>query len=122
MSPENGLTFVEGKYVTKTMSGAVSPMIRAAPSKHVVIIPERAAGKTTWKNALLLVAPSANAAYRKSCGTSLNTSSDSLIIVGNISKNSAIEPRTADLWINPVKYKLAKTKRPETMDGNPVSD
>ena len=73
-------------------SGAVSPAALAIASSTPVIIPLCAVLKTILKVVFHLGIPSASAASRNECGTSLSISSVILVIVGIINTPSANPP------------------------------
>ena len=122
MSPLKTLALVFGFTRIVKSSGAVSPTMRAIPSKIAVTRPVFAAGMITKKNALRCGAPSARAADLKSPGTSFKTSSLIRITVGSIKSTNADEANQPAGRETPVETKTAKINKPATIEGRPLMD
>jgi len=86
--------------------GAVSPVARAKAKMAPVMIPGRAAGKTTVRMAAHFPAPRASAPSRKERGTVLSDSSLALMVQGRL-KSPKVSPLAKTL---PPKFRARTNK------------
>ena len=85
-------------YGPRISSGAVSPMIRASPSRTPVMMPENAVGSTTLTIVFHLGTPRAYDASRSSLGTSFSISSVERTTTGIISSTRARQTAKPTRW------------------------
>ena len=101
-------------------SGAVSPAIRATPTRQPVTMPASAVRATIRSDVRQRGYPSASAASRSECGTRRTISSVVRAIIGTMSTASATLPASAEKWPIGLTSQV-HAKIPTTIDGVPFS-
>src|SRR6185312_17052218 len=120
IGPENRLKLRPEPNPAVISTGDVSPSPRAAPSNTAVVRPERAVGNTTCQTVLSSDAPIASDASRSDPGTSLITTSEARMMIGNIITLMASPAANPDLTSPRARIAEARMNSPATMEGSAV--